>query len=645
MATADYDNQAKKVDEINTKLEDAIAKQTKIDEKIAKSNLQYQTSVDKVTSLKGKIDELTFKNAEQELKSMQAEANRVEASTKKIGKATNENLKQAEKSMQNIQQGISGAIGKLGKMALAVLSIRSAYMLVRQASSTLGQYDKQYAADLEYIRYVIAQGIAPVLRKVVELAQTLMAYINYLVQKLFGVNLFANASAKAFKSAKDSMSGMAKSSKELKNNLASFDELNVLNQDNGAGGEGALLPSMDIGGLEDVEIPEWLQKIAEILEPVTTKIQELLGTLGETLGGAITELTKLASSVSKTFQDIWNRIAPVIAEMKKAFLSFYNSAIKPVFDTTKRIILDLWQGIKDAWDKWGQPIWENLKTAVLKVGEVMINLWNNILYPVWQKIIEVVGELWDNHLKPLWDNLLDFFGEVINGALEIWNKTLEPFVNWFINTFGDSISTTINMIIEHVGIIVGAIVDVVNAIIRSLKGVVEFVVGVFTGDWEKAWQGIKDFFGGIWDGIVAIVKGAINLIINFINGMIAGIEKALNWIADKINDLRITNPFDGEEIWSPHIPKFDFGRIPKLAQGGIVAQPTHAIIGEAGREAIMPLESNTEWMDELASRINAGGNITIRFTGTTAQLVRMLKPEIDKEDKRTGKRLIAGGAY
>jgi len=82
-----------------------------------------------------------------------------------------------------------------------------------------------------------------------------------------------------------------------------------------------------------------------------------------------------------------------------------------------------------------------------------------------------------------------------------------------------------------------------------------------------------------------------------------------------------------------------------LAKGGIISTPTRAIIGEQGREAVLPLENNTEWMDMLAERLNTNNNVTIRFTGSTAQLVRMLKPELEKEDKRTGRRLIVGGAY
>lgn len=93
-------------------------------------------------------------------------------------------------------------------------------------------------------------------------------------------------------------------------------------------------------------------------------------------------------------------------------------------------------------------------------------------------------------------------------------------------------------------------------------------------------------------------------------------------------------------------------QIPRLARGGIVNQPTQALIGEAGKEAVLPLENNTEWMDILASKIAAilGSNdsnnskeITLKFDGTLAQLIRLLKIELDNESKRRGDKLILGG--
>ena len=117
---------------------------------------------------------------------------------KEAAKAERQRRKEAERTQREISRGTGNNIRQLGRMALAVLGIRSAYLLVRQASATLSQYDEQYAANLEYIRYVIAQGIAPFLRYIVNLAGTLLNYLGTILNAWFGISSFSNASANAF---------------------------------------------------------------------------------------------------------------------------------------------------------------------------------------------------------------------------------------------------------------------------------------------------------------------------------------------------------------------------------------------------------------------------------------------------------------
>ena len=783
MASQDYERQVAKVDEINAKLEEMTMKQAKVDAKIAANNLKYQTSIDKVATLKGKIDEVTFKEAERSSKEMEKNTRQAEASTKRMSRAAKThtaNIKSSNKALEGMGKGLSNAISKIGKMALAVLSIRSAYMLVRQASSTLSQYNEQYATDLEYIRYVIAQGLAPILEKVVSLAQTLLAYVNYIVQAIFGVNLFANATAEAFKRAKDNLGGAAKSSKEIKNNLASFDEINVLAQDSGAGGGGALTPSLDIGGLSDVEIPEWLQKINEIKKDfvslgetiknnVTPYVEELKKGIQEGVGKAsLEEINKDISSIGQHVKDIFTdpevqqsarkaatkisnalgkitgsaaRIGTnyatlvvgstesyldenkervqdhmvtmfdltgrgaeiagntavaladisdvfssqeaqdiggdIIAIFANPFMSIQELAAKfgvDILDTITKPFIDNKDKIKTTIEEMFEPIkrvTETVKNAVTwigdKINEVydqhihpffesirdgwsntfgkLLDVYNEHVKPVIDKLSERFTDLWENHMQPYFEKFQDFIGKLINLFKVLWENWIKPIVDWIVENVLPVLMPILETLGNVIATVFGAIFDYLGGLFDALGGLLDFLAGVFSGDWELAWEGIKEFFGGIWDGMVGILKGAVNLIIDIINGLIASVEKALNLIREKINTLLSIVPDDVlESVGVKLLPHFDLGRIPHLAQGGIVARPTQAVIGEAGREAVMPLDNNTEWMDILADKIG-GGNITIKFTGSTAQLVRLLKPELEKEDKRTGKRLIIGGAY
>jgi hypothetical protein len=117
--------------------------------------------------------------------------------------------------------------------------------------------------------------------------------------------------------------------------------------------------------------------------------------------------------------------------------------------------------------------------------------------------------------------------------------------------------------------------------------------------WESiktAAKGAADFIGGIFSGIMNTVKGVINTVISAINGAI----RAINRISVDIPDW--VPEFGGRRIG------FNIPTIPKLAEGGIATKQTAAIVGDAGKEAILPLDKNTQWMDKLAEKINARGS-------------------------------------
>ncbi|MDU1096264.1 MAG: hypothetical protein E7A11_16720 [Clostridium sp.] len=158
-------------------------------------------------------------------------------------------------------------------------------------------------------------------------------------------------------------------------------------------------------------------------------------------------------------------------------------------------------------------------------------------------------------------------------------------------------------------------------------------------NWERAWQGVLGIFKGIMNGLQAIVKAPLNGVIGLINAVISGLNK--------IQLPSIDIPFFGEVGgWG-----FNIGKIPYLAKGGIIDNPTLAMVGEAGKEAVMPLENNTGWIsllaDKLASRIPQGGNtsypsgplsIILEISGT--ELGRVVIDNMNKLFRQEGKILL-----
>ena len=190
--------------------------------------VQLKEQQDKINSSAGKGIASKLSGINSGLKSIGNTAKNVSS---KISKGLSGSIDKTSSSFGN-------AIKKAGKLVLGIFAIRSAYMALRRASSELASYDKQYGANIEYIRYALTQAIAPILRYIVSLVGTILGYINSIIAAITGINIFSNASADNFKKMKNSAGGVAKSAKEIKKQLAGFDEMNVLTNNSSSSGGG-----------------------------------------------------------------------------------------------------------------------------------------------------------------------------------------------------------------------------------------------------------------------------------------------------------------------------------------------------------------------------------------------------------------------
>ena len=188
------------------------------------------------------------------------------------------NLSNLNESLDKHQKKLSGIISKVGRWALAVFGVRSMYNLVRQSASTIAQYDKKIGADIEYIRFALAYTLKPVVEWLIKAAYHILRLIGAIIYQITGKNIFKNSGAgayeKAMKSSAKSTGKMAKDSKKIKDNFsAGFDEFTALQEKDtsssgssgGAGGGDFTLPTEDLSkGIENMQLPPWAQKIVEI---------------------------------------------------------------------------------------------------------------------------------------------------------------------------------------------------------------------------------------------------------------------------------------------------------------------------------------------------------------------------------------------
>ena len=178
------------------------------------------------------------------------------------------------------------------------------------------------------------------------------------------------------------------------------------------------------------------------------------------------------------------------------------------------------------------------------------------------------------------------------------------------------------------------------------QGVLDFLEGVFTLNWKKIWNGIKKFFIGVWDVIVGSLKASVNLLIGALNTVYNAICGVINACIEAINKISFTVPdwvpgLGGKQFGGFNLQKIQPINIPYLANGGITTGATIAKIGEAGREAVLPLENNTGWMDDLASKLASkmpdySGAKTVVLEVDGKEFARINLPYLQDEEIRLG---------
>lgn len=183
---------------------------------------------------------------------------------------------------------------------------------------------------------------------------------------------------------------------------------------------------------------------------------------------------------------------------------------------------------------------------------------------------------------------------------------------------------------------------------------------------QQGWNAVLAVTNSVWNGICDAVRAAVNGVISAINGMVSAVASGINQMANMLNRLSFTMPkaLGGGHVGF-HIPTVSAPQIPLLAEGGVIRQPTLAMMGEytgAARdpEIVTPEHKMTEvFAAQLAPLVQLWGElvqalqqeerreVVIRFaaSGGLEQLVRLLKPYIDRENRRTGTILVQGSAF
>lgn len=532
----------------------------------------------------------------------------------------------------------------------------------------------------------IYQAILPAINALMSALSIATQYIASFISALFGKTFEQSKQAtQGLIDAKNAMGvygDTAKAAGEAAKDalgLASFDEINTLNSNesssgSGGGGGSSSIPQLVTPALDTSSVDSAMKKLTDKIkayfntfnfEPLIQSfnrlkksVEPIINNLGKIIKWFLVEiLDPLAHwTISDLLPAFLNLIAGALDFLNpilEVFMSLgswlWDSFLQPIASWTGGVIVDVLNGLADMLSSIGNWISEHkpiVETFVIILGSFAVAwglvtlalngiwlaavAWNAICgistiattafgaavafltSPITLAILAIgsiiaIGVLLYKH----WD--------VIKAkAIEVWNgikAKFEEFKNWLGNIFATDWSQRFGFMGNILNTFLASTKGIFNSIKQIFNGIIDFVAGVFTGNWSRAWQGVKDIFGGIMNGLGSVIKGPLNAVISLINGAISGLNKISVSIPSWV-------PGFGGKTFGVNIPK-----IPMLAKGGIIDSPTLAMVGEAGKEAVVPLENNTQGLDLLANKLMerlGGANTSSTNTDRALQIILKL---------------------
>ena len=525
-------------------------KKTVVQADTKKAEIDVDKLNSKLNNINGKKITANVKtNASSELNKSNSFANRLKNAMQQVKK----HMDSSGVSSKKISSGLSSAVGsvsKIGgalqiglgqilKIAGALFSLRSIYSVLSNSArawlSSQNEQAQQLSANIDYMKYALGSVLAPVIQWIVNLIYQALKAVQSLIYVLTGVNIFANASAKAY----SNMAGSAKKAKDETKQLAGIhNEINNIQDTQGSdsgGGGGGATPNLDLGNL-DGKFSAFAEKVKTVLSKLFEPMKNAWDTYGqgviESIKTSAIQVKGLFEAVGKSFNEVW--LNSTGEKTCGLILQILTSIIQIV-----GLIAEKW---KNAWENNnnGTKIIQNLANALNNILEVALGIANT--FKEWwkteqaqtfinsivgyfkifservEKATEILKNLWENGGKEAFTNLLNVIGKLA----ELWtalNEVVEPFVL----TLMEELEPTLKIV-----------VDWINKVLEALGGLLDFLIGIFTGDWERAWSGLGTYVGSAIQAVLILLAGLFEFIVKLPMELLKKLGEKITEMAEEL---------------------------------------------------------------------------------------------------------------
>lgn len=338
-------------------------------------------------------------------------------------------------------------------------------------------------------------------------------------------------------------------------------------------------------------------------------------------------------AVLATVVAAWDEIAAAASAAKDFIVEKWN-------DFWDLVDTEIIQPLSEGWNNF----WSNLSQWASDTRSSVQNVWNGTCEWFETKIVKPLSGAWDK----FWSTLKQLASDTWSNIQEVWNAAS----SWFNDNIIEPIKELFSGLFDGIKKFAN---DTIENIKKIFSGIIDFLTGVFTGDWERAWNGIKNIFDGIINQIKNIFQGAFDFISGLIGGIVNFVEKAAKAVGNfatgatsgssKISGGTRSGGRYSSAAYS--LPDTTSYNLPRLANGAVIPpnQQFAAILGDqrSGVNIEAPLSTIEQALANVLSR-NGGAigttEVNVNFTGSLSELARILQPAITVETKRVGTNLV-----
>lgn len=350
----------------------------------------------------------------------------------------------------------------------------------------------------------------------------------------------------------------------------------------------------------------WEEFKAKMLSMWTTLKEEGLA-IWESLKGGFVRIWENLKSAVQPVVDAFNTLKSKFSEVsvvlgQSEFIQSLIGYLSSIGEAIMDVIVPAFNGLVRIVSTALQAVWNVIVTIFNSIVNI-ISSWLSMIMNTISGILDIIVGIFTGNFEKIKSGVSSIFGGIVNfistQLSSLWNiimSVLSGFINIFVSSFQAIQQTVMGALKGIVTIIQGW----VNTALTLVKSVWNSIANVFSSMLGKISSGVKSKFDSIKNAISNAIEGAKNIVKGALDN-IKGFFDSFSWSLPKLKlpHFSIKGDFS---LAPPSVPSIG---VDWYAKGGVFDKPSVIGVGEAGQEAVMPLENNTQWIGQLAGMINS----------------------------------------